>query len=82
MIVPEILDCIKDNENCKSHGKDIYMQIIEYVSYDGDYDVDSNTFVYSPDGESYTDDGDLRWICGHCDRMIEWVVDHPQVRVE
>ena len=46
MITPEMVSVIKDNENCNDHGNDIYMQMIEYVSYEGEYEADTHTFVY------------------------------------
>jgi hypothetical protein len=81
MLIPEIAPYIEDNNNCNSHGKDIYLQMMEYMSYDGEYDADTNTFTYNPDAAQYTDSGDMYWICGHCDRVIEWVGDNPQVEV-
>ena len=35
---------IKDNTNCNSHGKDIYLSLAEYSYYTGDYDKDTKTF--------------------------------------
>ena len=78
MITPEMVSIIKDNENCNDHGKGTYMQMVDYVSYDGEYDANTNTFTYNPDASHYTDSGEIYWICGHCDRTIDWVVDHPQ----
>jgi hypothetical protein len=78
MITPEMVSIIKDSENCNDHGKGIYMQMVEYVSYDGEYDADTNSFIYTADGaESYADSGEMYWICGHCDRTVDWVVDIP-----
>jgi len=83
MLIPEIAAYIKDNNNCTAHGKDIYMQMVEYVAYDGEYDAASNTFTYTADGaESYAETGDMTWICGHCDRMIDWVGEHPRAEIE
>ena len=82
MLVPEIAPYIKDNNNCNSHGKDIYLQLIEYSYYTGDYDKDTNTFTYDPDKGEYAGDGDMEWCCGHCSRTIEWVGHNPQVEVE
>jgi hypothetical protein len=82
MLIPEIAPYIMDNNNCNFHGKDIYMQMMEYVSYDGEYDTDTNTFSYIPDGASHADSGDMYWLCGHCDRTVKWVGEHPQVEVE
>ena len=82
MLIPEIAPYIMDNNNCNSHGKDIYMQMMEYISYDGEYDKDTNTFSYTPDGAEYTTSGEMTWHCGHCDYLIEWVGEHPQVEVE
>lgn len=79
MITPEMVSVIKDNENCNEHGKDTYMQMVEYLSYDGEYDASTNTFIYTTDGaESYADSGEMYWICGHCDRTVDWVADLPQ----
>ena len=79
MITPEMVSIIDDNKNCHSHGKDMYMQMIEYVAYEGDYDKDTNTFTFTADGaESYADGGEMCWICGHCDRTVDWVADLPQ----
>ena len=76
MITPEMVSIIKDNENCNDHGK-VYLFMVEYVSYDGEYDANTNTFTYNPDASQYSDSGEMYWICGHCDRTIDWVVDHP-----
>ena len=82
MITSEMVSIIEDNENCNDHGKDVYMQMVEYVSYEGYYDKDANTFLYGHDGaESYANSGDMHWICGHCDRTITWVVDVPTAEV-
>ena len=45
-----MVSIIKDSENCNDHGKGIYMQMVEYVSYDGEYDADTNSFIYTADG--------------------------------
>ena len=45
MLIPEIAPYIKDNNNCKSHGKDMYIQMVEYSYYTGEYDKDTNTFL-------------------------------------
>ena len=84
MLIPEIAPYIMDDNNCKSHGKDIYMQMIEYVAYEGEYDTDTNTFTYTADNAAaYADSGgEMTWICGHCDRTVNWVGEHPQVEVE
>jgi hypothetical protein len=79
MITPEMVSLINDNENCNDHGKGMYMQMVEYVSYDGEYDADTNTFTYTADGaESYADSEEMYWICGHCDRTVDWVSELPQ----
>jgi hypothetical protein len=78
MITAEMVSIIDDNKNCNDHGKDMYMQMIEYVSYNGDYDRASNTFTFHADGaESYADSGEMYWICGHCDRTVTWVAAIP-----
>ena len=78
MITPEMVSVIKDNENCNEHGKGMYMQMVEYVSYDGEYDAPTNTFTYTADGaESYADGGEMYWICGNCDRTVTWISDIP-----
>ena len=78
MLVPEIAPYIKDNNNCKSHGKDIYLSLAEYSYYTGDYDKDTNTFTYDPDKGEYAGSGDMEWCCGQCSRTIEWVGHNPQ----
>ena len=45
MLIPELAPYIKDNNQCKSHGKDMYIQMMEYIAYDGAYDKDTNTFA-------------------------------------
>ena len=82
MLMPELAPYIKDNNNCKSHGKDMYIVMLEYIAYDGEYDKDTNTFTYNPDASENTDSGEMAWHCGHCDRMIEWVGHEPKVDVE
>ena len=82
MLMPELAPYIKDNNNCKSHGKDMYIVMLEYIAYDGEYDKDTNTFTYNPDASEYTDSGALNWHCGHCARLIEWIGEHPKVEVE
>ena len=82
MLMPELAPYIKDNNNCKSHGKDMYIVMLEYIAYDGEYDKDTNTFTYNPDASEYTDSGEMVWHCGHCDRLIEWIGEHPKVEVE
>ena len=83
MITPEMVSVIKDNENCNDHGNDIYMQMIEYVSYEGEYEADTHPFVYTADGaESYADGGDMIWICGDCDSTVDWVADLPQAEAQ
>ena len=82
MLMPELAPYIKDNNNCKSHGKDMYIVMLEYIAYDGEYDKGTNTFTYNPDASEYTDSGELNWHCGHCDRLIEWIGEHPKVEVE
>ena len=78
MVISEMDSLINDNENCNSHGKAMYMQMIEYVYYEGDYDKDTNTFIYTADGaESYADGGEMYWVCGHCDRTLTWIADIP-----
>ena len=82
MLVPEIAPYIKDNNNCKSHGKDMYIQMMEYIAYDGAYDKDTHTFIYDSNAEYTGDAGEMVWYCGHCDRMIEWVGHEPKVEAE
>ena len=71
MLVPEIAPYIKDNNNCKSHGKDMYIQMVEYSYYTGEYDKDTNTFTYDPNDGEYAGSG-------HCSRTIEWVGHEPK----
>ena len=79
MLVPEIAPYIKDNNNCNSHGKDIYLQLIEYTYCTGEYDKDNHTFIYFADSSEHAGDGEMEWSCGHCSRRIEWVGNNPRV---
>ena len=83
MVIPEMVSVIKDNQNCNNHGMAMYMQMIEYVAYDGDYNKDTNTFSYTPDGaESYADSGEMYWLCGHCDRTLTWLKSEPTAEAQ
>ena len=82
MLVPDMAAYIKDNNNCNSHGKDIYLQLVEYSYYGGRYDKGSHTFIYDSDTGEHAGDGEMEWSCGHCSRRIEWVGNNPRVEVE